>query len=573
MLQQIGRPSTLLSVLEYTYDVAWLAETAMRRVDKAKVLAPLVEELEEGLRKAFLRQGELFLEQVFSKTKLWWPEKELREAVIPPSVVGSPDDWAEWDKQSILLLEEPIHKIMPKSLEGGKFSAVADLDWTAGFEVGFDKNMLWAMEINIAQRVSGVQETTKKYIRTQIDQGVKEGWSYDQMAKAISTRFEEFAVGRPQEHIRSRAHLVAVNETAELHMGAREATANALVEVGLLVERRWVTVGDGKVSDGCRANAAQDWIANKLSFQSGHRRPPRFPGCRCDLHIQRKKDKPEPKPKVKKPPKPGAAKKAKAKALKPEKAPRMGPTGELPPLGTAEEVPDWIKRIYEEYGEEAAKAAWYGSENYGDFDSFITTEQADALSKYQTSSYAGMNEGLRAGYRVHYDEEGWWDVVERDPTEIIDDIVHLDDAIATNLLKEETTTYRGMNLKRLGITSANDLEDAIGLIIEDNGFGSSSLSQSVGEMFAAGAEEKHGPGMGVVCEIRLPEGQAAGWVAQTGSDSYAFESELLLPRGMRYEVTEVIRDVDITALMHHIEDAGVYDVDQFNHIVLQVVSG
>ncbi|GAH30166.1 unnamed protein product, partial [marine sediment metagenome] len=43
-----------------------------------------------------------------------------------------------------------------------------------------------------------------------VTKGVGEGQSYDKVAREIKSRFNQFAVGKPQLHIQSRAHLVAV---------------------------------------------------------------------------------------------------------------------------------------------------------------------------------------------------------------------------------------------------------------------------------------------------------------------------------------------------------------------------
>ena len=45
--------------------------------------------------------------------------------------------------------------------------------------------------------------------------------------------------------------------------------------------KRWMNMGDDRVSDGCIENGNAGWIDNKEAFPSGHQFPPRFPGCRC----------------------------------------------------------------------------------------------------------------------------------------------------------------------------------------------------------------------------------------------------------------------------------------------------
>ena len=49
------------------------------------------------------------------------------------------------------------------------------------------------------------------------------------------------------------------------------------------IEKSWVTVGDARVTDECRKNATQGWIAADKAFSSGHSRPLAHMACRCML--------------------------------------------------------------------------------------------------------------------------------------------------------------------------------------------------------------------------------------------------------------------------------------------------
>jgi uncharacterized protein with gpF-like domain len=138
-----------------------------------------------------------------------------------------------------------------------------------------------------AQRVTMINETTRQYIKTVITQGVEEGWSYDKTAKAITERYSEFAVGKPQQHIKSRSHLISITEAGEAYVEGNMEVAQDLEAAGLTMMKKWSTVGDSRVSDGCRENAAVGWIPLNQAFPSGHQRPLRFPGCRCDLLTKR----------------------------------------------------------------------------------------------------------------------------------------------------------------------------------------------------------------------------------------------------------------------------------------------
>jgi len=136
--------------------------------------------------------------------------------------------------------------------------------------------------------VTKITETTREFINTIMVQSANEGWSYDQTAEALTQRFQEFAIGKPQSHIDSRAHLIAVTEAGNASLEGQMIVARDLQDAGIEMEKSWSTVGDDKVTEGCLENEAAGWIALNKEFPSGHMRPLRFPGCRCDLQTRMK---------------------------------------------------------------------------------------------------------------------------------------------------------------------------------------------------------------------------------------------------------------------------------------------
>lgn len=118
------------------------------------------------------------------------------------------------------------------------------------------------------------------------------GWGgYNKTAAEIRKKYAEFGVGKPQAHIQTRAHLIAVTEAAEAYEEGSRLTAKELNDNGLPMEMAWSDVGDKRVSDGCLANSDAGWIDIDAPFPSGHMHaPPRFPpGCRCTVKYRRKK--------------------------------------------------------------------------------------------------------------------------------------------------------------------------------------------------------------------------------------------------------------------------------------------
>lgn len=134
-----------------------------------------------------------------------------------------------------------------------------------------------------AEAVTQINDTTRKEIAKIVADGVKNGTSYNDIAKAIKTRFEEFAVPKPQQHVPNRAVLVAVTELANAYCAGNMQVGNFLQDSGLKMMKAWQTLEDNRVSDGCRENERVGWIPIDKEFPSGHMHPPRFPGCRCDF--------------------------------------------------------------------------------------------------------------------------------------------------------------------------------------------------------------------------------------------------------------------------------------------------
>lgn len=134
-----------------------------------------------------------------------------------------------------------------------------------------------------AEAVTQINDVTRKEIARIVSDGVKSGASYNDIAKAIKSKFEEFAVPSPQKHIPNRAVLVAVTELANAYCEGNAQVGDYLQSNGVKMMKAWQTLEDDRVSDGCKENEKAGWIPIGKEFPSGHMHPPRFPGCRCDF--------------------------------------------------------------------------------------------------------------------------------------------------------------------------------------------------------------------------------------------------------------------------------------------------
>lgn len=296
--------SEKLSVVSDQYMDAFMKfYEAVQKSRKFKKREQIERRLELAVRKAFREQGRQFVRGLskfkdrfgeaaqivsmfgddFSLTLSPSPaergEHDLNEALVP----------TEWmfvfhlvTQKTAASFEKPIDAAVQTSLLQGANAIIAD----AGLGIRFDlKNPRAVKYLDQygAQQVKKINDTTRDYLQTIIKQATDEGWTYNRTAEAIIERYKEFEIGKPQEHIDSRAHLIAITETGNANLEGQMIVAQDLQDAGVEMEKAWSTVGDGKVSDGCKENEEQGWIGLTQPFKSGHQRPLRFPGCRCDL--------------------------------------------------------------------------------------------------------------------------------------------------------------------------------------------------------------------------------------------------------------------------------------------------
>lgn len=264
---------------EYERIFAWLIEAASVRSKWRKLARPL-RRAEKAAGAVFRKQGRLFV----AGLRAAQVAEGLREAV-------GPEDWLRiWNAVTAdtdTLWLDTLTEMMGSGLALGAAQVIADLEVDYAFDLSNPRAVAY-IEQNGALRVAGINDTTQAAIRNIVTQGTREGWSYDRVAREINRQFTQFAVGRPQEHIKSRGHLVAVTEMGNAYEAGSAVVIDDLQAAGLQMEKKWLTVGDNRVSDGCKENQAEGWIAYSQTFQSGHARPLRFPGCRCTTLYRRK---------------------------------------------------------------------------------------------------------------------------------------------------------------------------------------------------------------------------------------------------------------------------------------------
>ena len=251
---------------------AFLAEA-----DRETIISSIQKRLQKELEDAFGAQGEALVSNLPSGGE------------VPVDYVWEPM-FTEVAEETSGAFVEPIVAAAGASMSAGALQALADFAIGMSFDLANPRAVAY-LKAHGAELVTAINDTTRDYIKTVVTNGVENGLSYGEIAKAITDRYEEFKIGKPQEHIDSRAHLIAVTEIGNAYEEGNLIVVEDLADGGLEMEKFWQTVEDARVSDGCQQNQDAGWIPAGEPFPSGDMRPLRFPGCRCAALYRRKPKK------------------------------------------------------------------------------------------------------------------------------------------------------------------------------------------------------------------------------------------------------------------------------------------
>ena len=231
--------------------------------------------MEKQTSQLFAREGRLIL-GLLVQQKSVFPESRLQEDIqsVLDSILGEVELIVSPKLRSIIRTGDSA------SLEQGITSTANSMSVKATFGVQSERAQSW-LNGHAAEMVSDINETTRNEMATIVRNSMENNWSYNQTAKEIASRFSQFAVGKPQQHIESRAHLVAVTEVGNSYEQGSLMLAEELQSEGLTMEKYWHNIGDDRVSDGCRLNTDEGWIPIDQLHATGDMKPLRFPGCRC----------------------------------------------------------------------------------------------------------------------------------------------------------------------------------------------------------------------------------------------------------------------------------------------------
>ncbi len=311
--------------------------SAHRAKRKLAALLPIEQKCEAGLAAAFRQQGRLVLER-FGKLERIWPIAESSLAfdsseisgadirVFGPSRLGSPergtplsgldrraipkgvfsesaadefaadfmDDTADVYAITMEAVEKPLTAAVSSALAIGIKDTIADFGADVSFDLDNPRAVSY-LEEHGAALVSKIDGETRDQVQRIVTEGVRNGDSYNTTAKALSDKYEQFAVGKPQEHIDSRAHLIAVTEASHAYEKGNREGVQSLVDAGIAMEKAWI-ITTGNVCDACGGNAEVGWIPYEEDFPDGSIGvEDSHPACRCATEYRRAESQTDPK--------------------------------------------------------------------------------------------------------------------------------------------------------------------------------------------------------------------------------------------------------------------------------------
>lgn len=249
-----------------------------RGLRRAMILTPIEKKATREIQKAFRVYQRSFMKALNdSNIKATYFSEALNDDLDPIFTKAELD--------SFKLFEKTFVDTAAAGLKAGYDQAVADLALQLSFSLKNPRAVAY-IEQHGAKMVTKVDDTTRNIIRGIIQDGADQGLSYNELARKLNERFKEFQIGKPQLHIDSRAHLIAVTELGNAYVTGSYIVGQDLKSSGIPMEKKWSTMGDTRVSPGCQVNGGTEWIDYDKEFPSGHLHPLRFPGCRCDIEIR-----------------------------------------------------------------------------------------------------------------------------------------------------------------------------------------------------------------------------------------------------------------------------------------------
>lgn len=238
-------------------------QEAAHDIRRVRATAAAQAKAEKRIGNVFTRQGGIFLRR-FDVFRNRFSES-VSDADIDPLFSDAED---ATDGDMALALTDAA----TEGLIAGMGVATAQFNISTSFDLHNPRAAAYMKEHGAAL-VTKIDEETRNLIKTVLDDGINNGWSYGKIARMIHDRYDDMSVARAQR--------IAVYETGMAYEKGNAVVVRDLQDGGLEMEKSWLTVGDDKVEEECLANEADGWIPADEAHSSGDMEPLQHGGCRC----------------------------------------------------------------------------------------------------------------------------------------------------------------------------------------------------------------------------------------------------------------------------------------------------
>lgn len=259
---------------------------ALSVAQKITLLTPIERKLERSLIRGFSLQRTQFLRRLARHRGKF--AVKMREAL-------GEDDWVPAFNAAAAASAGPMISAVDAAardaLAAGIRTIRADLgnpEQITSFKVKSPEAIAY-LKRHGAERISGINDTTRASVRSILVRATESGWSYQRTEKALIDLYAGFSTPVPQKHlgvgtptqIGTRARLIAVTETAQAYEDGRRLVSARLRAAGIPMEKRWITAPKENVCSICSSGQGDGWISDEDSFSNGRDGPPAHPACRC----------------------------------------------------------------------------------------------------------------------------------------------------------------------------------------------------------------------------------------------------------------------------------------------------
>lgn len=347
--------------------------------------------------------------------------------------------------------------------------------------------------------LKGITDALDQTISRSLAEGIAEGRGPRQMARILLNRIEKTggdltstdSLGRTMRAL-PRARTLARTETIRAHHAATINTYRSAGVEGVVVKAEWSTAGDDRVCEECEGLEGRVYTLDQIEGMI-----PRHPNCRCVA---------------------------------------------LPAEVTTVEQGDAFEEAAEEAREENVESFADTTTQGGRGFSFnpLNENQLAGVKEYTSGAYNSeiggygtINPFLRTGsVPKHILKQGIT------TPQVKSYIGYVDDAIQNSVASEDITLLRGIRntAETFGIKDKAALK--VGLQYTDDAYTSTTTSTKIVKRFSEKLNFSDDPR---VLRIEVPKGHPAmpTKLAKTVKDSLGQEAEVLLPRGMKFEITKI----------------------------------